>query len=60
MRREITGVTLLSDGKSVLIRIKNLKPTWGMSIKCRIKAADGTRINLSIHNTIHKIGESRK
>ena len=47
---------LLQDGRSVLIHIADMKPTWSMEIRCRMKAADGTKIDSTIHNTIHNLG----
>ena len=52
---EIRSVKLLPDGKSVLLEM-DVQPTWSMEIRCRLRAADGTRINQTIHNTVHHVG----
>ncbi len=54
---EISGVDLLPDGKSVLIKAANLAPTWGMSIKIRIKTADGKAVACEINNSIFALKE---
>jgi hypothetical protein len=56
---EIRSSKLLADGKSVLLEM-DLKKTWGMEIRCRLRAADGTKIDQTIHNTIHNIGSGPK
>ena len=52
---EVRGVELLPDGKSVRIKVADLAPSWGMSIRIRIKTSEGKALNCEIHNTIHAL-----
>ncbi|MEI6232580.1 MAG: DUF6797 domain-containing protein [Planctomycetota bacterium] len=54
---DVRSVELLPDGKSVRIDVANLAPTRGMSIRMRIKTADGKALNCEIHNTVHVLKE---
>ena len=50
---KIKSVQLQPDKKTVFIEIPNLKPVMQMKIKYKIKAADGTKLNQEIFNTIN-------
>jgi len=52
---EVTGASLSGDKKSVALTIPDLKPTMGMEIKCELQAADGTRFQRTIHNSIYEL-----
>lgn len=52
---EIKEVTLLDDDRSVLIHLPDIKPTWVMEIKYRLKDEDGQSFEGSIQNTIYKL-----
>ena len=54
---EMSGAELLPDGKSVRLKVINLAPSWGMSIKIRIKTADGKRVTCEIYNSIFALKE---
>lgn len=51
----VSAVELLPDGKSVRIKVADLSPSWGLSIKMRIKSADGKPLDCEIHNTVHAL-----
>jgi hypothetical protein len=53
----VTKARLRPDGKTIKLEIANLKPTWGMEIKYRLKGADGRAIVGTIHNTIHQFSD---
>jgi hypothetical protein len=48
---------LEADGKTVVVEIAELKPTWCMEIKYRLRAADGHAVEGMVHNTVHRLGE---
>jgi hypothetical protein len=52
---KIEAVTLLEDGKSILIQIPDIKPTWVMEIKYQLKDSEGTQIEGAVQNTIYKL-----
>tara|TARA_B100000530_G_scaffold184954_1_gene117174 strand:- start:11877 stop:15749 length:3873 start_codon:yes stop_codon:yes gene_type:complete len=52
---KVTDARLLKDGKTVLIEIEGLKPTWGMEIKYDLKGADGETFSGTLHNTVHEL-----
>lgn len=53
----ITGTSLSADGRTLLIKCDDLKPTWCMEIRYSLKSADGKSIDGIIHNTIHHLAE---
>jgi hypothetical protein len=53
----VTGATVSADGKAVTLEVADLKPTWGMEIKYRIKTAGGAPVQGFLHNTIHRLGD---
>jgi hypothetical protein len=53
----ITGARLSPDGKTVMLEIAEMKPTWCMEIKYTLRAADGELVPGVIHNTVHQLGE---
>lgn len=50
----IQSASLSTDGKTIALTVPELKPTWGMSIDLKLRAADGRPIHRQIHNTIHQ------
>ena len=54
-RLKVTAASLSSDGKTLMLTIPEIKPTWCMEIKYSIKSAEGKTINGTIHNTIHNL-----
>lgn len=51
----VKSVKLSDDKKTVTLEIPDIKPVMQMGIKGKIKAADGTPMNVEIYNTINKI-----
>jgi len=54
---EVAGAKILEDGKSVLVGLPDLAPTWCMEISYTLKGADGAEVKGVIHNTIHALGK---
>ena len=54
---DVESVELLPDGKSIFIKMPDIKPVMSMKIQYKIKAADGTAMDSAIFNTINKIGK---
>lgn len=48
------------DGRTVVLELPELGPTWGMSVECRLKGRDGQPFTRVIHNTIHQLGDGEK
>ena len=53
----VTGVTVSPDNKTVMLRIPDIEPTWGMEIRYRLKGSNGEDINSMIHNSVYRFGE---
>ncbi|HKI18510.1 MAG TPA: hypothetical protein VKA15_11550, partial [Isosphaeraceae bacterium] len=51
----ITKVTLSDDGRTVLLEIPDLRPTWCMEVTYAIRAESGEPVEGVIHNTIHHL-----
>jgi hypothetical protein len=54
---KVRGATLSNDGKTLILEIPEISPTWCMEIKYDLRAADGKPVVGTIHNTIHALGE---
>jgi hypothetical protein len=54
---EVTGADLSADGRTVLVRIPEIKPTWCMEIRYRLRSTDGQPVNSMIHHTVHSLGK---
>jgi hypothetical protein len=48
---------LLEDGKTVVLSIPEIKPTWGMEIKYELGSSDGKPIVGKVHNSIFKLAD---
>ncbi|MBM4003758.1 MAG: heme-binding protein [Planctomycetes bacterium] len=48
--------TLDADGRTVVLKIASLAPTWCMSVGFSLTADDGSPVQGVIHNTIHSTG----
>ena len=55
---KVETAALLNDGKTVILKVPSLIPTWCMEIVYVLKDAQGRRIENKIHNTIHQLDES--
>jgi hypothetical protein len=51
----ITGVSLSPDGRTVTLKIEDLKPVQQMSIKYTLKAKDGVEMSQDVQFTINKL-----
>ena len=49
---KVSKAELSEDGKSVKLTIPDLAPTWGMSIKMKLRGAGGEDVVREIHNSI--------
>ena len=56
-RWQVSKSVLGDDGKTVSLTVPELAPTWGMSIRCRIRGAGGEEVIREIHNSIHHVGK---
>jgi hypothetical protein len=54
---EVTAVELSQDERVLTLKTPDLKPTWGMEIRCRLKDAEGREISRVIHNSVFQLGE---
>ena len=52
----VRSATLSADGRTVVLAIPDLAPTWCMAITYAIRGADGSEVAGEIHNTIHQLG----
>ena len=50
-----SDVTRTIKGNEVTLTIPDLAPTWGMSIQCKLKGANGEEFQRLIHNSIYKL-----
>ena len=50
------GTTISDDGRTVLLEIPDLRPTWCMEVTYELRAAGGQPVEGVIHNTIHQLG----
>jgi cytochrome c5 len=55
---EVLKAELGKDKKSINLTIPQIKPTWVMEIQYQVKDKGGKKIDGSIQNTIHKLGET--
>jgi hypothetical protein len=53
----VTKASLSEDGATVTLTVPDIRPTWGMAIKFRLKGSQGTPFEGTIHNTIHHLGD---
>lgn len=49
---KISKADLSADGKTLTLEIPELAPTWGMSMKLKLRGKDGEAIEREIHNSI--------
>ena len=51
---KVTAARLEDNGRTVILEMPDLQPTWGMEIAWQLKAPDGTPVEGRMHNTIHQ------
>jgi putative heme-binding domain-containing protein len=54
---QVTGVEVSADGKTVFLKIADIKPTWSMEIRYSLQGVGGEPVEGTIHNTIHNLQE---
>jgi putative heme-binding domain-containing protein len=54
---EVRSAKLSADSKTVTLDIAELRPTWCMEIRFSLRAATGTPVQGTIHNTIHELAD---
>jgi putative heme-binding domain-containing protein len=54
----VASASLSADGRNLVLRQPEIRPTWCMSIEYRLKAADGAPVVGEINNTIHYLGST--
>jgi putative heme-binding domain-containing protein len=53
----IAGATVSDDGRTILLEIPDLRPTWCMEITYAIRSEAGEPVEGAIDNTIHRLGD---
>jgi hypothetical protein len=53
---KIASAAVSADGRTVLLRIPDIKPVMQMKLAYRLKAEGGTPVEDVIHHTIHRLG----
>jgi hypothetical protein len=53
----VTAAKMSADGHTVTLEIAEMRPTWCMEISYTLRAADGSVVQGSVHNTVHRLGE---
>ncbi len=54
---QVREARLLADSSTVLLKLPDLEPTWGMEIQHQIKTKDGKPLDGTIHNSIYQLPE---
>jgi hypothetical protein len=52
---KVIAARVSADGKAVTLQIEDLRPTPCMEIQYDVKAADGSVVKGTLHNTIHRL-----
>jgi hypothetical protein len=52
---QVDGAELSADGRTVLLRIKEIKPVMQMQVQVNAKSAIGERVKFTMHNTINQV-----
>lgn len=53
----VSKAELLENSRTIRLTIPDLEPTWGMSVRIRLKNRDGKEFERELHNTIHWISK---
>lgn len=54
---KVASAKLAADGRTIVLSIPKLAPTWCMEIRYTVKGKDGAPVTGKIHNTIHRLGQ---
>ena len=52
---KIESASLAEDGRTIVLTIPQIAPTWCMEIRYDIRGAQGEDVKNVIHNTIHNL-----
>ncbi len=52
---KVANARLSADGKTVTLDIPELAPTWGMSVKMKLRGADGRAVEREMHQSIFSL-----
>lgn len=52
---KVSKAVLSEDGKSVILTVQDLAPTWGMSVKMKLRGAGGEEVIREMHNSIFEL-----
>ncbi|MGI9241004.1 MAG: hypothetical protein ACR2RV_09385, partial [Verrucomicrobiales bacterium] len=52
---KISRAEVLEDGKSVLLHLPEIAPTWCMEIEYKLKGAAGEEVRGTLNNTVHAL-----
>lgn len=55
----VESASLGADGKTVIVSIPEISPTWGMSVEYRLRGENGEDFDGVIHNSIYNIPSDR-
>lgn len=51
----VKSARLLADGKTVVLELPGIKPTWCMEIRYSLRSRTGKVVDGTIHNTVHHL-----
>jgi hypothetical protein len=54
---KVDGAELSADGRTVLLRIKEIKPVMQMQVQVNVKSAAGEPLKFTLHNTINQVAK---
>jgi hypothetical protein len=54
---EVKASKLSQDGRTLSLETPDLKPTWGMEVRCRMKDETGREFSRVIHNSVFRLGK---
>ena len=52
---KVSAASLEADGRTVVLKIPEIKPTWCMEIKYELRGSQGENVFGTVHNTIHRL-----
>lgn len=56
-RLSVSKAQLSSDGKTIMLTIPEIKPTWGMEINYSLETDSGKKLQGKIHNSIYRLND---
>jgi hypothetical protein len=49
----VTGASLSDDGRTVMLTVPEIAPTWCIEVRCDVRTEGGTHVERVIHGTVH-------